>query len=322
MKTFGTASTGETVLQHRIQAGLMSVNILSWGAAVHEVHLNGVPYNLTLNAPDMPHYEGELLHYGTLIGPVANRISPARVSIGGMTYELERNQNERINLHSGVGATHRRNWEFFETTETAVVLKVDLIDGQCGFPGNRTITARFEVLEPATLRLTITGTTDSATMLNLANHCYWNLDGSKTYDGHTLQINADHFLPTDDDALVTGELADVTDTDMDFREPKQVKAGQPAFDHNFCLSAAPSPLRDVMTLEGKSGVKMTMATDQTGLQIYDGRSPSRPGGEAYEGLAFEAQAWPNAPHNPGFPSIDVTQDAPYSQVTEWRFEAP
>jgi len=319
MTHFGTASTGDDVVKRTIQNGDLTVSLLSWGATVHEVRLNGVDHNLTLNADTIEGYEGEYLHYGTLIGPIANRISPARVTIDGMTYELERNQTDNIHLHSGKQATHRQNWIFAEVTETRAVMTLDLIDGACGLPGNRVITAVFEVLPQATLRLTITGTTDAKTVMNFANHSYWNLDGSESYDGHSLQIAADHYLPCDADNLATGEVADVTDTPMDFRKARVVKAGEPPFDHNFCLSDKSEPLRDVMTLRGASGLEMTMATDQAGLQIYDARSPSRPGKGPHEGLVFEAQAWPNAPYNPRFPSIEITPEAPYSQTTEWRF---
>ena len=322
MKDFATSSRGDIVKQHTIKTDEMSVTLLSWGAAIYDLRLSDVDYPLTLSGETIEGYEGELLHYGTLIGPVANRIYPARVSLDGMSHELERNQDQRICLHSGAKATHRRNWQFAEATETSATLTLKLGDGECGFPGNRTISAKFEILPNATLRLKITGTTDAKTVMNFANHSYWNLDGAETYEGHQLQIDADHYLPCDDDALATGEIRAVEGGPMDFRHLRNAIPGQPAFDHNFCLSDTIRSLRPVLTLRGQSGVQMVMATNQPGLQVYDARAPHRPGKQPYEGLAFEAQGWPNAPHNPDFPSIEVTPEAPYEQVTEWRFSKP
>lgn len=319
MTHFGTTQTGDDVTAHTIGNDDLQVTILTWGAAVQDVRLKGVDHSLTLGSETLADYEGELLHFGTLIGPIANRIGTGRVTIDGMTYELERNQDGRIHLHSGAKATHRQIWQVAEQTKTKLTLTLDLMDGLCGLPGNRTITAIYEVAEAATLNLTITGTTDAKTMMNFANHCYWNLDGSDRYDGHQLMIKADHFLPCDASNVPTGEIADVTDTPMDFRQARSVTAGEPPFDHNFCLSSSTEPMRDVVTLRGLSGVEMTMATDQPGLQVYDGRSPARPGRDLYEGLVFEAQAWPDAPNNPRFPSIEVTPDQPYTQSTQWRF---
>jgi aldose 1-epimerase len=108
---------------------------------------------------------------------------------------------------------------------------------------------------------------------------------------------------------------------MDFRTGQTVAANAPPFDNNFCLSDAAMPIRDVLTLTGKSGVKMTIGTTEPGIQIYDARDAMRPGKVRYEGLAIEAQGWPDAPTNADFPSIRVSPDAPYRQTTCWRFSA-
>jgi aldose 1-epimerase len=171
------------------------------------------------------------------------------------------------------------------------------------------------------LRLDVTGTTDTTTLMNFANHSYWNLDGTDHYDGHRLWIAADHYLPTTPDDYPTGEIIAVDGTDMDFRHARTVSGGAPAFDNNFCLSDTDEPLRDVLRLTGQSGVGMTLATTCPGIQVYDGRNAQRPGRGYYEGLAIEAQHWPDAPNNRHFPSIKVTPDKPYQQTTSWTFRS-
>ena len=93
-------------------------------------------------------------------------------------------------------------------------------------------------------------------------------------------------------------------------------------DENVCLSDGPAPLRDVLWLTGQSGVAMTLATDQPGLQLFDGRWVVRPGRGTYEGLAFEAQFWPDAPTHAAFPLIRVTEEQPYRQFTTYTFARP
>lgn len=320
MIVFGQTKDGADVHMITLTAGDLSINLLTLGAIVQDVRLAGVAYSLTLGADNVADYEGDLRHHGGLIGPVANRISNARVRLDGMMYELERNQDGRIHLHSGADATHLRLWEVVAVSPSAATIAITLPDGACGLPGNRRIGVTFEVSAPATLTLQVSGTTDSTTLMNFANHSYWNLDGSPQYDGHRLQIAADHYLPTTDDFTPTGEIEDVTGTDLDFRKPREITAGVPALDHNFCLSQQDEALRDVLTLTGSSGVKMMMATTAPGLQLYDGRAPARPGKQVHEGLAIEAQHWPDAPNHPAFPSIKVTPEAPYHQTTTWRFE--
>ncbi len=322
MTSFGTTADGREVDKITLSNGDLTVSILTWGAVVQDVRLAGIGRSLTLGSDRLSDYEGDMRYHGSLIGPIANRISTARVLIDGMMYELERNQDGRIHLHSGADSTLLQVWEVVETSDIAVTLECKLIDGQCGLPGNRVIRATYAITGDLTLSLKINGTTDAATLMNFANHSYWNFDGTGDWSGHRLQILADEYLPTTQDDYPTGDVADVEGDPLDFRAARVIAPKNPPLDNNFCLSAEPQPLRQVLTLTGASGVGMNVATDQTGIQVYDGRDAIRPGKSNYEGLAVEAQGWPDAPTHRGFPSIKVTPDAPYRQHTEWTFFTP
>ncbi len=321
MKHFGTASTGEDVQATTLSDGALTVTLLTWGAIVQDVRLAGVDRSLTLGSDNIADYEGDMRHHGSLIGPIVNRISTARVRIDGMMYELERNQDGRVHLHSGAQATHRRLWQVAEHSNSHAVLTCTLMDGEAGLPGHREVTATFRVADQ-TLHLGITATSDALTLMNFANHSYWNFDGTPQWDGHRLQVHADRYLPGNDDLCPTGDIAEVTSTHMDFRTPRAIAPNAPWLDNNFCLSDARAPLREVLTLTGASGVGMTVATDQPGIQVYDGREAIRPSKTSHEGLAIEAQGWPDAPTHRGFPSIAVTPEVPYTQTTTYRFFTP
>ncbi|WP_373635663.1 aldose epimerase family protein [Yoonia sp. SS1-5] len=319
MKPFGASAKGEDVHQISLSGGDLSLNLLTWGAVVQGLHLKGVDHPLTLGSSHLSDYEGTLRYHGSLIGPIANRISNARVRLDGIMYELERNEHGQIHLHSGAQATQLQVWDLIDRADDAVTLGLHLPDGMCGLPGNRDIRVTFKITARATLQMTVTGTTDAKTCMNFANHSYWNLDGSDTWAGHHLRVAADHVLPGTTHDYPTGEIADVTDTPMDFRTGQVVNPETHVFNQNFCVSDKRGPLQDVLWLTGKSGLQMILSTTEPGVQIYDGRVPNRPGRGTYEGLAIEAQCWPDAPNNPNFPSIIVTPDAPYEQITTWRF---
>ncbi len=322
MTPFGTTAKGQEVDKITLSAGDLTISLLTWGAVLQDVRLRGVDHALTLGSDNLSDYEGAMRYHGSLIGPIVNRISNARIRIDGMMYELERNQDGRIHLHSGAQASHLRVWDVIETTPDSATLRLSLPDGHCGLPGNRVVTAKYVLSAPGTLTLTITGTTDARTPMNFANHSYWNLDGTTVFDGHQLQVAADRYLPGTDDHYPTGEIVDVTGTDMDFRALRPVSVNAPPFDNNFCVSDARGPLRDVLELRGSSGLTMQMATTEPGVQIYDARDARRPGRDRYEGLAIEAQGWPDAPNNPRFPSIMVDAGETYQQVTQWTFTKP
>ena len=78
MELFGTTSKGEDVHQITLAAGDLTVKLLTWGAVVQDVRLARVSYGLTLGSDTLSDYETTMRHHGSLIGPVANRISTAR----------------------------------------------------------------------------------------------------------------------------------------------------------------------------------------------------------------------------------------------------
>lgn len=319
---FGTTLDGRHVQKIILQDSGLCVSVLTWGAVVQSVRLDGVAHDLTLGSPRLRDYEGAMRHHGSLIGPVVNRITGAKAQICGREFAFEANQDGRITLHAGDAGTHLKIWRLAELSETSATLTLDLPDGDGGFPGNRRISARYTISAPATLRLDITASTDAPTLINFANHSYWNLDGTTEWSGHRLMILADRYLPTTPDFTPQGRVAPVSESDMDFRSEREITVGQHAFDTNFCLADARRPLTEALRLTGASGVSMTVATTEPGIQVYDGRNAIRPGRAAYEGLAVEAQFWPDAPNNPDYPDILVMPDTHWQQSTEWRFKAP
>lgn len=311
MQVFGTTKDGKTAHTIALRAGNLTVTLLTYGARVQDLRLAGIDHELTVGSDDLADYEGAMLYHGAIVGPVANRISTARVRLDGMMYELERN-NGPAHLHSGSQGAHAQVWDVIETTAASATLALDMPDGFAGLPGRRRVTAQFTLTAPATLTLTISATSDGTTLMNLANHSYWNLDGSGTWHGHSLRIAADHYLPIDDAFCPTGDVADVTGTGMDLRQGPVLGVQTPPLDHNFCLSDGVEPLRDVLWLTGQGGVSMVMATTMPGMQVFD-RRPD------HSALAIEAQHWPDAPNNAHFPQIKLAAGATYQQITRWSF---
>ncbi len=319
---FGITAAGQAVEKITIAAGDLTVSLLTWGAVLHSVRLAGVAHDLTLGSDRLADYEGSMRHHGSLIGPVANRITGAAAQVAGRLCQFEANQAGRITLHSGAAGTHRHFWALAEASATHATLTITLPDGAGGFPGTRHLRARFDVLPPATLRLMVEATTDAPTLMNVANHSYWNLDGSTDWTGHRLQVLADRYLPTTPDFTPTGDILPVAGTAMDYRHPRRLAVGQDVLDHNFCLAPARRPLSPVLVLEGASGLRLDLATTEPGVQVYDGREAIRPGHGPHEGLAIEAQFWPDAPNHPAFPDITLLPGQPWQQITEWRFVRP
>jgi aldose 1-epimerase len=317
---FGHTADGQPVERITFSSGNLRAEVLTYGAILHRLWHEGVTHPLSEGGAGMADYLGDYRYSGALIAPVANRLSRAEAPIGGQIHKVEANENGITSLHSGTSGAHCKVWTITDADETSVTLALDLAHGEGGFPGVRRITARYSLSAPATLRLDITATTDRRTLMNIANHSYWNLDGSPSWEGHSLTIAAEHFLPTGPDSCPTGEVRAVAGTGHDFRSPRHPQPGQPPLDHAFILSRDIQPLREVVQMTGRSGLRLNLSTTERSVQIYDARKAPLPGGRAYQSLAIEAQGWPDSPNNAGFPSIEITPEAPYRQTTEWRFD--
>lgn len=319
MKLFGKTRAGEDVHAITLSNGPLSVSILTYGAILQDVRLDGVPYSLTLGSDNFTDYLDKIPFHGSVAGPVVNRISTAQAEIDGNTHHFDKNLNGRHTLHGGSASVHNKVWQIDKYSQIDATLSQKLPDGAGGFPGNRTASAHFEITEAGLLSLTLTTQTDASSIANLTNHSYWNLDGSDRFDGHQLKIPADFYLPTTDEAIPTGEVATLASTPFDFREPRALMRDAPPLDNTFCIANARGALRRALSLSGQSGLTLDVHTTEPGIHLFDARSAARPGRPNYEGIAIEAQSWPDAPNQPHFPSIAITPESPSIQTTTWQF---
>lgn len=317
----GRTAEGRVVHALRLAGGGLSLRLLTLGATVQDLRLEGVDWPLVLGSPDPVHYAGPLLYAGAVVGPVANRIAGARAVIAGRLCRFEPNEGRTL-LHSGAHGLHARIWTVEDAGPDHATLRADLVAGEEGFPGNRTFRACFRLSSPATLTLDLSATSDAVTLANLAHHGYWNLDGSADTGGHRLTIAADHYLDVDGEMIPAGPPRSVAGTPYDFREARPLSTAPP-LDHNFCLAPARRDLAEVATLTGASGVRLRIATTEPGLQIYDGRHFAVPAGAGLDGraygpragIAFEPQVWPDAPNRPDFPSTTLAPGETSCQTT-------
>jgi len=315
---------GRLVHALTLRAGGTMARVLTLGATLQDMRLPGVPHSLTLGTPELAAYLGPMRYAGAVVGPVANRIGGARVTVAGRVYPLEANRGQN-HLHGGSDGLHSRVWQVVDAATDTVLLRCDLPEGACGMPGNRRITARYS-LAPDALKIELRAETDAPTLMNPAAHPYWNLDGSDDIAGHHLRIAADHYLPTTPEGLPTGERRAVAGTPFDFREGRGL-APPDGLDHNFCLSDHPEAPRPVAWLTGRSGLRLTLETTAPGLQVFEARGfNSAPhaghGGVPYgvfAGLALEPQFWPDTPNHPDFPPILLEPGTVFSQTSRFAF---
>lgn len=328
---FGETADGQTVHRLSIAAGGLSAKILTFGAIVQDLRLEGHDAPLVLGFDTFQAYIDNAIYAGAIVGRCANRIARGRFTIDGERFEVDRNDRGNT-LHGGSQGLDRRPWRLAGHGPDFVTLTITDPDGAMGFPGTLDISCTYRIRAPATLAVELSATTDRPTLCNLAHHSYFNLDdgGRSGILGHRLTIAAAAYLPAGGEGIPTGEVVPVEGTEFDFVVPRAIRSGNAdntLYDHNFCLSAVRGPLRRAAWAQGEaSGVELEVWTTEPGLQFFTGQFPGgeRPGlcGIVYRplsGFCLEPQVWPDSPNRPYFPQALLRPGEEYRQFSEYRF---
>lgn len=322
VQSFGCMPDGREVQRVSLRGGRLTAQVLTLGAIVQDLRIEGLGHPLVLGCPDLGGYLEGGRYLGAIVGRFANRIGGAGFAIDGVHHRTDPNYRDRHTLHGGGDGTDMMIWHIDRLADDRVSLSLELPDGHMGFPGALRIVAQIALAGDA-LAITLLAQCDAPTPCSLAHHGYFDLDGSGDIRGHTLRIASDRYLPVDGDLIPTGEIAAVAGTPFDFGTARPI--GMTGYDHNFCLSDRPCALRPVAWLTGSGGVAMQVATTACGLQLYDGAHfaglPGLDGRsyDAYAGVALETQHWPDAPNRTHFPDAILRPGQVYSETTRYLF---
>ncbi|MFN8376611.1 MAG: aldose epimerase family protein [Anaerolineae bacterium] len=343
-KPFGTLPDGRAVEEYTLSNNGVEVQIMTYGGVITALRVpdrHGEVRNVVLGFADLAGYLGRNPYLGSITGRFANRIANGRFMLDGVTYNLGVNDSTN-SLHGGLKGFDKRLWQAQEirrTSEVGVALSYLSPDGEEGYPGNLSVTVTYTLNAAHELRMDYQATTDKATVVNLTNHAYFNLEGNGAgtiYD-HVLTLNAERYTPVNDALIPTGELAPVAGTPFDFCEAKRiggrVRSAHPqmvlahGYDHNFVLKRSGDGLSLAARLyEPKSGRVMEVLTTEPAIQLYtgnfvDGTLVGSSGGtyRQGDGLCLETQHFPDAPNQPTFPSTVLRPGETYQTSTVLRF---
>ncbi|MCI9643113.1 MAG: galactose mutarotase [Oscillibacter sp.] len=336
---FGAARDGRAVDEIILDNGILRCSLLTYGAALRGLVAQGRrgPVDTVLGFDRMEDYEAQDQFMGAVVGRYANRIAGGRFTLDGQSYILDRNDGEN-HLHGGPAGFFSKVWKVEPWGEYGAAFSCESGDMEEGYPGRLKVSVTY-CLEGGALRLSYRAAADRATICNLTNHAYFNLNGHNAGGAmdQLLTLHASCYTPVGPGSIPTGVIAPVEGTPMDFRSPVAIGAriGQPfrqlelcsGYDHNWVVDGEPGTLRPAAVLEGaESGIRMEVETTLPGIQFYAGNymagCPAGKGGAEYgrrDAVCLETQFFPDTPNRPEFPQCVLRPGEAWEHETVFRF---
>lgn len=344
--SFGTLSDGREVNAFVLKnARGMSVQILDLGGVIASIKVPDSSGNFSdvTTGFDYPQpYLDGAGYMGAIVGRYANRISGGKFSIDGIDYSLAKNNGDNA-IHGGLVGFDKKIWDvefLVGLHDSKLKLSTFSPDGEEGYPGRVEVSVTYTLNDQNQLTIDYSATSDKATIINLTNHAYFNLDGHQAGSilEHEVMLNANHFTPIDESSIPTGVILDVAGTPLDFRQRKaigleiesedqQVNFGS-GYDHNFVInhSELGSVSLAAEVYSPNSGRVMKVYTDQPGIQFYtgnflNGKLVGKEGAVYGRRSAFclETQHFPDSPNKPMFPSTILQPGDQFASRTIFEF---
>lgn len=289
----------------------MEVRCINYGCRITHILVpspSGQKTNVILGYDTLAEYEADESFQGAVVGRYANRISAARMEIGGREFKLLKNDGENY-LH---GSWHQKVFDGEYIGDNSVSFTYVSPHGEDGFPGEVWVSVTYTLTDVNGLVIDCRAVPEAPTHINMTNHAYFNLAGSGDVLNHTLLLNCDTLLEIEEGITPTGrvlEAAGVLDfttekpvgRDIAANDPQLLVAG--GYDHCYIINRVRGGMAFVADVKDPaSGRAMKMYTSEPAVQFYSGNGLASAGFPKNGALCLEAQHYPDSPHQPEFPS--------------------
>ncbi|AOV96275.1 galactose-1-epimerase [Edwardsiella hoshinae] len=295
---------------------------MDWGATWLSCRLalrDGQAREVLLGCRRAGQYPEQQAFLGATVGRYANRIANAAYHHQGRCITLLPSQGAN-QLHGGPEGFDKRRWQRVAHDTHSVTYRLHSPAGDQGYPGNLTVETRYTLDDNDRVTVDWQAHVDHPCPVGLTNHAYFNLGGDGQADAliQRLQLNADYYLPVDEQGIPCAPLKEVEGSGMDFRQGKTLRrdllsdADQrrvKGYDHAYLLQprCADGAYPAATLSADDERVRLQVYTNAPALQLYSGNylagTPDRAGGHYsdYAGVALECAFLPDSPNHPEWP---------------------
>lgn len=317
----------------------LAIKVLAFGGIISSIRFKG--QELSLGYDDLSLYLDDPFYLGASVGRYANRISEGIFYLNNQKYTVSKMPGEHC-LHGGEQGFNKHIWQVIYHHKDEIKLYLHSPDGSQGFPGNLEVWQTITVSNNQ-IKIIFQASTDKNTVVNLTNHCYFNLNTDDSLiDNHHLQLFSNHYIPTNKEGIPTGKIEPTLGSCFDFNQSNQLKnilsqsheqiQSANGLDHCFVTNNDDKPSANkhqsdeykndnqlvAKLTSPKSNITLSLFTSLPGVQVYTGNYLTTPF-KKNQGVCLEAQFWPDAPNRKDFPSTMLVAGEKFHQEIIYAF---
>ena len=290
----------------------LRVDLMDYGARIIGIYTDQQASNIVCGYSSNQEYLNDSFYMGATIGPIANRIKNAKLSINNEPFILPANEGSTC-LHSGGVGFDREFWSLQSTSSNCVEYKLVYDLKKVGMRGILTTVARYIAKDNA-LHIEYESRCDTTSYINVSNHVYLNLSQSQSaIDDHRFTLFAKKFAIKDQQNNSNGEVQSIQQPfEFSLKDDSQFKD---YVDQHFIVkeNEANTDLNLIVhAVSDKTNIEVEVLTSSPGFHFYTGyflKEPFVPS----QGFCIETQTIPNA--------INLSEfDAPLLQANELRIQ--
>ncbi len=320
------------------------VQVTNYGARVVSFLVKdggGVLRDIIIGHKDIDGYlNSQERYFNAIIGPYAGRIAAGKFNLNGKEYRLDTN-NGGNHLHGGAAGFNEIVWEVFSVEPQKIKLRHFFKGGATGYPADIEVIVKYTLTDADEFVIDYTARAGGDTPFNPTNHMFFNLgEHSGNVLNQRLMINAEEYLPLDENSIPAGAFAPVKDTPFDFRVLKEIGADilkgdarlkqAKGYDHSFKIPAFDGrTLRHAATVYGPQyGLMLKVSTTEPSVHFYSGnyllgKDTGKYGAnyKHFGAFCLETQHYPDSPNKPQFPSAVIKGGQLFTSSTVYKVEA-
>jgi len=313
-----------------------TAEFLTYGATWHSYCIkdkDGNIVDIIVGPKDLEGYvqqsEGIPYYFGATIGRCAGRIQKG-FWLNQTFYDL-RCDND-IHLHGGFIGLDKKVWSIENINNVpypTVTFKCQLDHLEENYPGNLTIMASFVLGDDNSLEICYKAVSDRDTIINLANHAYFNL-GNDSIADHLLYIKSEDILVCDEKLIPIGSKKQVYGTNFNFTSlsPLSKIRRIGGLDHTFCHKDFSHGNPKIVYRAPSTGLELSISSNQLATVVFAPKriefvGQSKKGFQTtidFPAICFEMQNYPDAPNHVGFPNVELKKGEQYVHRTLYQIK--